>query len=311
MRILIQLIVKRFIRNSEDTANPEVRKKYGMLGGVMGIICNLILFAIKLSVGIVTNSIAVISDAFNNLSDLGSSLVAITGSFFGSKSADEEHPYGHGRAEYISALIIAFLIMVFGLELLESSVRGIIAPEEVALNPVSAVLLALSVLLKLWMWRSGRYLGRRINSSILLATAKDSFNDCIATVAVIASAFLAPYVKFPIDAAAGIVVSGMILRSGISVAKDTIGRLLGRAPSEELIGEIEKMVLSGDNILGMHSLLVHDYGPDRTIASVHAEVPDNLSLIEVHNTVDKIEHNIMEELGVDIVIHMDPVPDRR
>ena len=311
MRILIQLIVKKFIRNSDDTGNPEVRKKYGMLGGVMGIICNLILFAIKFSVGIVTNSIAVISDAFNNLSDLGSSLVAITGSFFGSKSADAEHPYGHGRAEYISALIIAFLIMVFGLELFERSARGIISPAEVVLNSVSMLLLVVSVLIKLWMWRSNRYMGRRINSSILLATAKDSLNDCVATFAVITSAFLAPYVKFPIDAVAGLVVSVLILRSGISSAKDTIGRLLGRAPSDELISEIEKMVLSGKNILGMHSLLVHDYGPDRMIASVHAEVPDNLSLIEVHNTIDKIEHNIMEELGVDIVIHMDPVPDRR
>lgn len=308
---MIRFIVGAFVKNSDDIANPEVRKSYGILGGIIGIVCNMILFLIKLFAGLSVSSIAVVSDAFNNLSDLGTSFVAVTGAFLGGKSADEEHPYGHGRAEYISALVIAFLIMLFGIELLKNSIKDIFSPSDVKLNVTSAVLLGVSVIIKLWMWFANRYMGKKINSSILLAAARDSVNDCVSTLVVIASAIITPFVDFPIDAIAGIGVSSLIIWSGVMVARDTTGRLLGKAPSPELIAKIEDMILGGENILGMHSLLVHDYGPDRTIASVHAEVPDDLSVVEIHGIIDKIEHKIMNDLGVDIVIHMDPVPNRK
>lgn len=305
---MIKLIIRRFIPNFEDVSNIEVRKRYGVLGGVLGIICNLLLFAAKLISGAAINSIAVISDAFNNLSDMGSSLVSVIGAEAGGKCADEDHPYGHGRAEYISALIISFLIIFFGLELLKNSVVKIFVPKPVALNAVSVVILVLSVPVKLWMWYYNRFMGKKINSSILTAASKDSLNDSIATSAVVLSAVISPFVPFPLDGIAGLCVSGLIIWTGIDVARTTINRLMGAAPSGELVCEIERMVLDGENVIGMHDLMVHDYGPGRKIASVHAEVPDNLPLIEVHDTIDKVEHRIMKELGVDIVIHMDPVP---
>lgn len=307
---MIKLIIKRFVKNSDDICDPSVRESYGVLGGVIGIICNLLLFIIKIISGMMINSIAVISDAFNNLSDLGSSLVSVIGSRLSGKRADKEHPYGHGRAEYISALIISFLIVFFGIELLKGSIEEIVNPGEVSFNAISAVLLAISFPVKLWMWWINKYMGRKINSQVLLAAARDSVNDCIATATVIASAFVAPLVPIPVDGIAGLCVSVLIIWTGISVARKTIDNLMGKAPDEALIENIEKMLTSEKIILGMHDLMVHDYGPGRTIASVHAEVPDNLSLVEAHNTIDAVEHRIMREMGVDIVIHTDPVPRR-
>lgn len=308
---MLKFIIRRFIPNYEDVKNIEVRKNYGVLGGILGIICNLFLFIAKLVVGVVINSIAVISDAFNNLSDLGSAIVSIIGSRLSGKRADEEHPYGHGRAEYISALIIGVLIIFMGIELFKSSVSELLNPKPVNINIVSALILLVSVVVKLWMWHYNKYMGNQINSSILMSAAQDSLNDTVATLLVIASAIVAPFVAFPIDGIAGILVSVGIVWSGIGVAISTINTLIGAAPDSQLISQIEEMVMSGENVLGMHDLLVHDYGPGRTIASVHAEVPDNLSLIEVHEMIDVIEHKIMQEMGVDIVIHMDPVPQKK
>lgn len=308
---MLKFIIRRFIPNYEDVKNIEVRKNYGVLGGILGIICNLFLFIAKLVVGVVINSIAVISDAFNNLSDLGSAIVSIIGSRLSGKRADEEHPYGHGRAEYISALIIGVLIIFMGIELFKSSVSELLNPKPVNINIVSALILLVSVVVKLWMWHYNKYMGKQINSSILMSAAQDSLNDTVATLLVIASAIVAPFVAFPIDGIAGILVSVGIVWSGIGVAISTINTLIGAAPDSQLISQIEEMVMSGENVLGMHDLLVHDYGPGRTIASVHAEVPDNLSLIEVHEMIDVIEHKIMQEMGVDIVIHMDPVPQKK
>lgn len=308
---MLKFIIRWFIPNYEDVKNIEVRKNYGVLGGILGIICNLFLFIAKLVVGVVINSIAVISDAFNNLSDLGSAIVSIIGSRLSGKRADEEHPYGHGRAEYISALIIGVLIIFMGIELFKSSVSELLNPKPVNINIVSALILLVSVVVKLWMWHYNKYMGKQINSSILMSAAQDSLNDTVATLLVIASAIVAPFVAFPIDGIAGILVSVGIVWSGIGVAISTINTLIGAAPDSQLISQIEEMVMSGENVLGMHDLLVHDYGPGRTIASVHAEVPDNLSLIEVHEMIDVIEHKIMQEMGVDIVIHMDPVPQKK
>ncbi len=305
---MIKLIIKKTIPNYTDLRNSEVRKLYGILCGVLGIICNSILFAAKLIIGFFIGSIAVISDAFNNLSDMGSSIVALVGTRLSHRSPDTDHPYGHGRVEYISALIVSFLIILFGFELLKTAINKIFTPLSTSLTPVAAVILVLSVLVKLWMWNYNRYIGNLTNSCILMATAKDSLSDVVATSVVLLSALLSSRTTLPIDGAMGAVVSFMIIKTGWGVAKDTIDRLLGQCPDDILKSRLEKMILENNIILGMHSLMVHDYGPNRRIASAHAEVPDNLSLVEVHQSIDDIEHRILTELNVDIVLHMDPVP---
>lgn len=305
---MINLIIKRFIPDCDDIKNPDVRKRYGILGGILGIICNLLLFVTKLVVGAASGSIAVISDAFNNLSDMGSSLVTVIGARVSGKRADKEHPYGHGRAEYISALVVAILIIVFGIELLKSSAGKLFEYEKVEMNIVSAVILILSILVKLWMWHYNRVMGRKINSELLAAAARDSLNDAAATGAIVVSAIVAGFVGFPIDGIAGICMSALIIFTGCGLVKTTADRLMGAAPDENLIAHIEEILMSEDSVLGLHDLMVHDYGPGRMIGSVHAEVPEDMQLCEVHRVIDEAEHRIMRETGVDIVIHMDPVP---
>ena len=307
---MIRPIIKRFVPDYQNVSDPNVRQKYGVLGGVLGIICNIFLFIIKIVVGFTIGSIAVISDAFNNLSDFGSALVSVIGARLSGKHADEGHPYGHGRAEYISAFLIGILIVVFGIELLKSSVSEILNPVVIGYSTIAIVILSISIPVKLWMWHYNRFMGKRINSPILLAAAKDSLNDLIATCGVILSASLSPIVDFPLDGIAGVCISLMIIWAGAGVVRNIIDKLLGAAPSPELIESIEEKLLAEDKILGTHDLMVHDYGPGRTIASVHAEVPDDLSIVEVHNVIDAIENDILRELGVDIVIHMDPVPHK-
>lgn len=307
---MIKFLIKWFIKDKDNLSDLQVRKAYGVLCGVLGVVCNLTLFIVKIITGLLINSLAVISDAFNNLSDLGSAMIAITGSWLSGKRADAEHPYGHGRAEDISALIIAMVIFIFGIELFKSSVMGIINPSQVTITVYTTVILILSVLVKLWMWSYNRYVGKKIDSTMLIAASKDSLGDIIATLAVIVSAVVSGFTVFPVDECMGLCVSLLIIWTGISTARDTIDRLIGRAPSEELIEKIKDMLTGGKNILGMHDLMVHDYGPGRKIASVHAEVPSSLSVTEIHSIIDEIEHRIMDELGVDIVIHMDPVDDK-
>ncbi len=303
---MIRFLVKKRIPDYTNVNNPEVRKNYGVLGGSLGILCNSLLFFVKLFVGIASHSIAVVSDAFNNLSDMGASVVSVLGARFSRRRPDADHPYGHGRAEYIAALIVAFLIIFVGIELFRSSIHAIWHPAEVDVRPVTMILLMVSVLLKLWMWRYNRYLGCAIGSEMLLAAAKDSLNDVVASGAVIVSAVLAPVCDFPIDGIMGIVVSCLILWAGYGVAKDTIDRLLGGRP-EELCRKIEETVLEHGMILGVHGLMIHDYGPGTMIASAHAEVPETLSLVECHDVIDEIEKKILSQWNVDIVIHMDPV----
>ncbi len=304
---MIKLLIKSFIPYSEHTDDPVVRKKYGVLGGVCGIVCNGILFIIKLVIGIMVKSIAIISDAFNNLSDMGSSVVSIVGARISARKPDSDHPYGHGRAEYISSLIISILIILVGYELFRSSVKGLFNPKQIIIGPVALIFLILSVLLKLWMWSANRYMGRKINSGLLMATAKDSLNDALATGVVIISALVSPYTSIPLDSIVGIIVSGFIFYAGYNIARETTDKLLGQSVEEKLSCEIKELLMSDNNILGMHGLMVHDYGEGRKIASVHAEVPEDMSLIDAHNIIDETEKKILNELNVDIVIHIDPV----
>lgn len=304
---MIKLLIKWFIPQSECTDDPVVRKKYGVLGGICGIICNGILFIIKLVIGIMVKSIAILSDAFNNLSDMGSSVVSIAGARISARKPDSDHPYGHGRAEYISSLIVSILIILVGYELFRSSVRGLFNPRQIVIGPTALIFLILSTLLKLWMWSANRYMGRKINSGLLLATAKDSLNDVLATSVVIVSALVSPHTSIPVDSIVGIIVSGFIFYAGYNVAKETTDKLLGQCVEEKLSCEIKDALMENENILGMHGLMVHDYGEGRKIASVHAEVPEDMLLVDAHKIIDEIEKKILDELNVDIVIHIDPI----
>lgn len=305
---MIQLIIRAFVKDYRNVNDKSVRESYGVLAGGLGIALNLFLFALKLAIGLFINSIAVISDAFNNLTDSGSSLISIIGAKLSNRPPDHEHPYGHGRAEYISALAISFIILFVGLQLLTSSFDKISNPEKVLFSPISIVILGLSVLVKVWMYSYNRYIGKTINSSVNRAMAFDSLSDTVVTTGVILSALAATVTSLPVDGFAGIVVSFFILYTGYSTARDTVDLLLGSSPALELVDTIKSTVAGGKYVVGTHGLRVHDYGPGRVIASIHAEVPENASLLEVHSVIDNLEKRISSELGVDIVIHMDPIP---
>ncbi len=305
---MIAFLVKKFIPNHTETNSPKVREHYGVFGGALGIVCNMVLFILKLVIGIISGSIAIISDSFNNLSDSGSSLVALLGAKLANRRPDSEHPFGHGRSEYVASLIVSFITMLLGFELLKSSFGKITQPEITHFTPVLLVILALSALVKLWMYRYNIYLGRCINSSVLIAAAKDSLSDAVATVAITLASAVGSYFGFPVlDGIIGIVVSILIMKTGFGVAVDTIGLLLGKPPERETVERINQMVLSGEGIAGVHDLVVHDYGPGRAFASVHAEVPDNYDIVRIHEIIDALEQEISNELGVHMVIHMDPV----
>ena len=304
---MIKLIIKKFIKNYNDVEDKDVRESYGVLSGILGILCNLFLFGLKLSICMVLNSIAIISDAFNNLSDMGTSVIAIFGVKMSNSLPDEEHPFGHGRIEYISSLIVSFLIIMVGIELFKVSINKIINPEKVIFNLMLILILVLSILVKIWMFSYNNYIGNKINSGINKATAVDSLNDVVATFAVIISMFVQNIVNAPIDGFVGVLVSLLIIYTGFNISKDTVNVLLGQSPSEETVEKICSFIDYNENILGIHDLRIHDYGPGRSIASVHVDILDSLELVYAHSIVDKIEKNIMNEMGIDIVIHIDPV----
>lgn len=304
---VIQFLIRKFVPNAGQTGDEKVRERYGVLAGTLGVICNLLLFAVKLPIGMLTGSMAITSDAFNNISDMGSSLVAVIGARLSGRKPDREHPFGHGRIEYISSLIISFIIMLVGLELFQGSLDKILHPEQVMMNPVMLGILALSMLVKVWMFSYNRYIGKKISSQVMRATAQDSLNDVAATGAVVLSSILAPHLPFSVDGVVGLAMSLMILYSGFGIARDTINLLLGSKADPVLVKKIADRVMQGQGIVGVHDLIVHDYGPGRTMASVHAEVPDNTNIVQIHEVIDELEHCIFQELGVEIVIHCDPI----
>lgn len=307
---MYKFLLKAFVKDHENVSDPKVRRDYGMFSGIMGIICNIVLFAVKISVGFFINSVAVISDAFNNLSDMTSTVISILGIRLSSKKPDKDHPYGHGRFEYISALIVSFLIMLVGFELLKSSVTSIFTPTEAqAINYITVVLLVLSIPVKFFMYGCNKFLGKKINSSVLLATAADSLNDCIATGAVIVSAVVdgLKFLPFRIDGYVGAIVSLLIMKAGFDVAKDTIDRLLGQAPDEEMLKELKTLVLATPEIVDIHDLIAHDYGPGRCFASLHAEVSASSDIVAAHEAIDAVEKEVYNKLGCSLTIHLDPV----
>lgn len=305
--MLIKFLTKIFIKNSEDIKNQSVRVSYGIFGGVVGIICNVILFITKAVIGNLIGSIAIISDAFNNLSDIGSSLVTIIGAKLSNQRPDEEHPFGHGRIEYICSLIVSFIIISMGFELIKSSFEKILYPTAPVYNLTLILILSASILVKLWMFFSLRYLGNKIDSDVLKATSADSLSDVAATSAVILSVILCKFLPPVIDGIAGLVVAILICITGFRVAWETISTLLGASPDPALAKKITEILSSNSEILGIHDLIIHDYGPGRTLASVHAEVSCEKSAIIIHEIIDSLEIKILEETGVETVIHTDPI----
>lgn len=304
---MIKLLVKKFITNYQNVSDTKVREKYGVLGGILGIICNFILFILKLTVGTLMNSIGIISDAFNNLSDTASSLIVILGTKLSNMRPDEEHPFGHGRIEYISSLIVSFIIMLVGFELFKSSVSKIFSPQPVAFSLPLVIILGASVFVKLWMASYNRWLSGQISSGVLRAAAADSLIDAISTSIVIISIIVGRFVNFPLDAIMGAIFSLLVIYSGFGIAKDTVDVLLGTAPDMETVDKITEKIVGAEGIVGVHDLIVHDYGPGRKMASVHAEVPDNANIVKIHELIDRLEQEISRELGVHTVIHMDPI----
>ena len=300
-------LVQRCIRRPEDGSDPAVRQAYGLLSGGVGIVLNLLLSAGKFVAGVLTGSIAVTADAFNNLSDAGSSVVTLVGFRMAAKRADDDHPFGHGRIEYLSGLAVAVAILVVGLELAKSSLEKVLHPVEVAFSWLSVGILCTSILVKLWMFFFNRNLSRRIDSAAMMATATDSLSDAAATSAVLLGTLVGHFADLHIDGWVGILVAGFILRAGWGAAKDTLDPLLGQSPDPGLVRGIQEAVLGRPEIVGMHDLVVHDYGPGRCMASLHAEVPMDADILVIHDVIDNLERELRRKLGVEVVIHMDPI----
>ncbi|GAA0083610.1 cation diffusion facilitator family transporter [Clostridium sp. MB05] len=305
--MIANFLVKSFIKNNEDTKNQKVRNAYGTLGGIIGVIINVILFLIKFSVGMLVGSIAVSADAFNNLSDAASSIITIVGFKMASKPADAEHPFGHGRIEYLSALLVAFMVMLVGLQFIKSSIERILNPQAITFEIVPFILLLVSIGFKIWLSSFNKFIGNKINSSALKASAADAMGDVFTSSTVVISFLIAKFTTLPIDGYIGVFVALAILYAGFQIVKETLNPLLGEAPDPELVNEICEKVLSYPNISGVHDLIVHNYGPGRIIASLHAEIPSDIDIMEIHNVIDKAEREISKDLNLHLVIHMDPI----
>ena len=300
-------LVRHLVRDWEHTEDPAVRERYGVLAGGVGIFLNLLLSLGKFFAGVLTGSIAVTADAFNNLSDAGSSVVTLVGFKLAGQKADAGHPFGHGRMEYLAGLLVSLMILLVGVELGKSSIEKILRPEAVEFSPVSVAILAASILVKLWMGRFNRTLGRRIGSAAMEATAADSLSDVAATSAVLAGTLIGHFARLSVDGWFGAAVAVFILRAGWGAARDTVDPLLGSAPDPELVRAIHDLVLSHPQVTGMHDLVIHDYGPGRRLCSFHAEVPQDADILETHDAIDHIEREIRETFGVEATVHMDPI----
>ena len=304
---MIQFLVQKFIPNWQDTKNPSVRERYGVLAATVGILSNLLLFLIKILAGLLAGSISIIADAVNNLSDAGSSVITMLAFKISGKPADPKHPYGHARMEYISGMAVSFIIIFLGLQLMGSSFDKILHPQAISLSALTYLILIISVLVKLWQGIFNRKLGKQIASESLQATASDSLNDVIATSAVLISAVVYHFTQIPIDGWIGLLVAGFITFSGIKLVIETGNPLLGEAPDPEFIQKLGSSIMGYEGVIGMHDLQVHSYGPGQVFATVHAEVPANVDILVSHDIIDNIEREVGADLGINLVIHMDPV----
>lgn len=304
---MIEFLVRRFVRDSDQTGDPAVRKGYGILAGGTGLVLNLLLFVGKLLAGAASRSIAITADAVNNLSDAGSSVVTLLGFKLAAQAPDRDHPFGHGRMEYVSGLVVSMIILLMGVELGKTSVEKIFHPQPVDFSPAVAAVLCASILVKLYMVYYNRSVGKKISSAAMAATAADSLSDCLATGAVLLGTLAGHFWNLHIDGWCGAAVAAFILWSGFRAAKGTIDPLLGQPPSPEFVERVRELVRARPEVIGMHDLIVHDYGPGRRILSLHAEVPASGDILELHDVVDSLERQLGEELGCLATIHMDPV----
>ena len=304
---MTEFLVKHFVKQYEQTEKEEVRTSYGVLASMVGICCNILLFAAKLFIGLLVNSVSVMADAFNNLSDAASSIIGFIGVRMAGKPADDDHPFGHGRIEYISAFIVAFLVIQVGFSLFKSSVGKILHPEDMTFKWISVIILLLSIGVKFWLSAFNRKLGKRINSKVMLVTAADAMGDVITTGAATLSLVIFGIWGLNIDGITGLLVSLAVLFAGYSIAKDTLAPLIGEAIPPEVYKDISNFVESFDGILGTHDLIVHNYGPSKSMASIHAEVSASTDIAVSHAIVDRIEREAARKMGLLLVIHMDPV----
>lgn len=304
---MTELLISLFIKNKEDIKNTSVRNAYGRLGGFVGILCNVLLFGGKFFAGIITGAISITADAFNNLADAASSIITLIGFHIAGKPADEDHPFGHGRMEYVSGLVVALAILMMGFELFKSAVSKILNPEDIRFQVISVVILVVSIFVKFWMSLFNRKIGNRIESETMKATATDSLNDCISTAAALGGMLIFRFLGYNLDGYIGIFVACFVLYGGYGAVKDTLNPLLGETPDPELVKNIEEMVLSHDMIIGVHDMIVHDYGPGRRIVSLHAEVPYNVDILDAHDLIDHVEMRLMQKYQCEATIHMDPV----
>lgn len=302
-----ELILKIFVEN-KDLSELKKRERYGIVSGIVGILCNIILSVSKFFIGVISNSVSIMADGINNLSDASSNIVTILGTKLANKPVDAEHPFGHGRMEYISALVVAFLIFLMGFELGKSSIEKIINPQEVTFSIVSLVVLILSIVIKLWLAGFNDKIFKKTNNVNAKAVKQDSLNDCLATFAAIIALLISSFTDFIYaDGIIGLIVAFVVVLAGIDIIKDIVGNLLGKAPDPELVKSIEELMLKEKWIYGVHDLIIHDYGPGRIIASAHAEVPCDADILEIHEVIDRVEKEINSKLNIVICIHMDPI----
>ena len=306
---MISILSRIFIKNSKDTKNPVVRQAYGMLCGALGIALNIFLFMVKFLAGQLSGSIAITADAFNNLSDAGSSVITLFGFKMAGQKPDSDHPFGHGRIEYISGLLVSIIILIMAFELFKSSVDKILHPQAVEASTLVLVILILSICVKVYMYLYNRSVSRKIDSAAMMATAKDSISDSIATVVVRLTTLLANLTEIQADGWCGLLVAAFVFYAGFSAAKDTISPLLGQPPEPEFVKRIEEIIMEykDQGVIGIHDLVVHNYGPGRVMLSVHVEVPSTGDILVLHDMIDLIEHRLGNELGCSAVIHMDPI----
>ncbi|MDD4803179.1 MAG: cation diffusion facilitator family transporter [Syntrophomonas sp.] len=304
---MYDFLFKCFIKNSDDIKNPAVRDQYGKITSIVGIVGNIFLFIIKFIVGTLSHSVSIIGDAVNNLSDAGSSVISLVSFKMSGKPPDKDHPFGHARIEYIASSIVGFIILLIGWELIKTSYEKILHPSAIEFNIVTPFVLVFSILVKLWLYNLNIRVGKRINSSVVQATAADSLADVTATSAVLASIIISPLIGFELDGYMGVAVAIFIMISAIKILRDMLDNLLGKMPSNELIKMIVTHIKKYPGVIGIHDLVVHDYGPNRSFASVHVEVDARVDVLESHDLIDNIERDIAAELGIPLTIHMDPI----
>ncbi|MBS5521966.1 MAG: cation transporter [Clostridiales bacterium] len=304
---MTDFLVRLFVKDYKKIDNDKVRTAYGVLASIVGILCNILLFAIKAVVGTVMGSIAVVADAFNNLSDAFSSIISFIGVKLASRPADREHPFGHGRYEYIAAFVVACMVIEVGFAFVKNAFDKILHPQALAFSTISVIILCLSIFIKLWLGLFNRKLGKRINSSVMKATSADAMGDVLTTSATIISLLVYRIFNINVDGFVGMLVAFVVILAGVNIARDTIRPLLGERPDPEIYKMLEDKVESYDGIVGTHDLIIHNYGPTRSMATIHAEVPSNVDIETSHELIDKIEREVTKETGIFLVIHMDPV----